>query len=199
MSRCTSRLSSTDRSEAYIWQVTHARGVMPVSLPDSCISEGMCHNLYNVCQTAVVPDLCLNRCLHPNCHNTGKTGGMCTPMEGCWSCPALFQDQASALHADSLGFFLQVIAYAEQRYRIFGETIDIAVGNCLDRFARVLSLSNDPSPGDVTAPYSHQFLTCTGHNKACRQVQDIPCNSWQGAAPKPRACHMLCWARIHIC
>jgi len=41
----------------------------------------------------------------------------------------------------------QVIAYAENRYRIFGETIDIAVGNCLDRFARVLKLSNDPSPG----------------------------------------------------
>ena len=35
----------------------------------------------------------------------------------------------------------------EQRYRIFGETIDIAIGNCLDRFARVLKLSNDPSPG----------------------------------------------------
>jgi tRNA A37 threonylcarbamoyltransferase TsaD len=28
-----------------------------------------------------------------------------------------------------------------------GETIDIAVGNCLDRFARVLNLSNEPSPG----------------------------------------------------
>ncbi|XP_078164584.1 actin-like ATPase superfamily protein [Carex rostrata] len=41
----------------------------------------------------------------------------------------------------------QVIAYSEGRYRIFGETIDIAVGNCLDRFARVLELSNDPSPG----------------------------------------------------
>uniref|UniRef100_A0A6G4ZZ60 N(6)-L-threonylcarbamoyladenine synthase n=1 Tax=Rhipicephalus microplus TaxID=6941 RepID=A0A6G4ZZ60_RHIMP len=41
----------------------------------------------------------------------------------------------------------QVIAYSEKRYRIFGETIDIAVGNCLDRFARVLKLSNDPSPG----------------------------------------------------
>jgi N6-L-threonylcarbamoyladenine synthase len=41
----------------------------------------------------------------------------------------------------------QIIAYAEKRYRIFGETIDIAVGNCLDRFARVLKLSNDPSPG----------------------------------------------------
>ncbi|XP_063976722.1 probable tRNA N6-adenosine threonylcarbamoyltransferase [Diachasmimorpha longicaudata] len=41
----------------------------------------------------------------------------------------------------------QIIAYAKQRYRIFGETIDIAVGNCLDRFARLLMLSNDPSPG----------------------------------------------------
>ncbi|XP_033109943.1 probable tRNA N6-adenosine threonylcarbamoyltransferase [Anneissia japonica] len=41
----------------------------------------------------------------------------------------------------------QVIAYSHKKYRIFGETIDIAIGNCLDRFARVLKLSNDPSPG----------------------------------------------------
>ncbi|PFH59095.1 hypothetical protein XA68_12810 [Ophiocordyceps unilateralis] len=41
----------------------------------------------------------------------------------------------------------QVIAYADHRYRIFGETLDIAVGNCLDRFARCLELSNDPAPG----------------------------------------------------
>ena len=41
----------------------------------------------------------------------------------------------------------QVIAYSCKRYRIFGETIDIAVGNCLDRFARIIKLSNDPSPG----------------------------------------------------
>eukprot|EP00949_MAST-11_sp_MAST-11-sp1_P001963 g1963.t1 len=41
----------------------------------------------------------------------------------------------------------QVIAYSRGRYRIFGETIDIAVGNCLDRFARAIGLSNDPSPG----------------------------------------------------
>ncbi|XP_077974346.1 putative tRNA N6-adenosine threonylcarbamoyltransferase [Styela clava] len=41
----------------------------------------------------------------------------------------------------------QVIAYSDRRYRIFGETIDIAVGNCLDRFARILKISNDPSPG----------------------------------------------------
>lgn len=41
----------------------------------------------------------------------------------------------------------QVIAYAAQRYRIFGEALDIAVGNCLDRFARVLNIPNDPAPG----------------------------------------------------
>jgi N6-L-threonylcarbamoyladenine synthase len=41
----------------------------------------------------------------------------------------------------------QVIAYSHNRYRIFGETLDIAVGNCLDRTARVLNLSNDPAPG----------------------------------------------------
>ena len=41
----------------------------------------------------------------------------------------------------------QVLAYSENRYRIFGETLDIAIGNCLDRFARIIGLSNDPSPG----------------------------------------------------
>jgi N6-L-threonylcarbamoyladenine synthase len=41
----------------------------------------------------------------------------------------------------------QVIAYAGGRYRIFGEALDIAVGNCLDRFARLANISNDPAPG----------------------------------------------------
>ena len=40
-----------------------------------------------------------------------------------------------------------MIAYSEKKYRIFGEALDIAVGNCLDRFARLLGLSNDPAPG----------------------------------------------------
>jgi len=51
----------------------------------------------------------------------------------------------------------QVIAYAEQRYRIFGEALDIAVGNCLDRFARTLHISNDPAPG-----YNIEQLAKTG-------------------------------------
>jgi N6-L-threonylcarbamoyladenine synthase len=55
----------------------------------------------------------------------------------------------------------QVIAYSQQRYRIFGETLDIAVGNCLDRFARVVGLSNDPSPGyniELEARKGKRFL-----------------------------------------
>ena len=55
----------------------------------------------------------------------------------------------------------QVIAYSNQRYRIFGETIDIAIGNCLDRFARVLNLPNDPSPGfqiEQRAKHGSKFI-----------------------------------------
>lgn len=35
----------------------------------------------------------------------------------------------------------QVIAFNSGKYRIFGETIDIAIGNCLDRVARILMVS----------------------------------------------------------
>ena len=52
----------------------------------------------------------------------------------------------------------QVIAYSAQRYRIFGEALDVAVGNCLDRFARVLHISNDPAPG-----YNIEQLAKTGN------------------------------------
>ena len=55
------------------------------------------------------------------------------------------QEQEAILYVS--GGNTQVIAYSQKRYRIFGETIDIAVGNCLDRFARIIGLSNDPSPG----------------------------------------------------
>ena len=59
----------------------------------------------------------------------------------------------------------QVIAYAQRRYRIFGETIDIAVGNCLDRFARALGLSNDPSPGQNIELCARQALLQPGGAK----------------------------------
>ena len=41
----------------------------------------------------------------------------------------------------------QVIARSGGRYNIFGETLDIAAGNCIDRFARLVGLPNEPAPG----------------------------------------------------
>lgn len=38
----------------------------------------------------------------------------------------------------------QIIAFKDGRYRIFGETMDIAIGNCLDRVGRLLNLDNSP-------------------------------------------------------
>jgi N6-L-threonylcarbamoyladenine synthase len=52
----------------------------------------------------------------------------------------------------------QVIAYSNKRYRIFGETLDIAVGNCLDRFARAITIPNDPSPGYNIEQYAKRGM-----------------------------------------
>eukprot|EP01053_Blabericola_migrator_P013346 Blabericola_migrator_1__13345@NODE_941_length_5958_cov_318_391445_g653_i0_p2_GENE_NODE_941_length_5958_cov_318_391445_g653_i0NODE_941_length_5958_cov_318_391445_g653_i0_p2_ORF_typecomplete_len358_score54_76Peptidase_M22/PF00814_25/1_3e75Carbam_trans_N/PF02543_15/7_8e07BcrAD_BadFG/PF01869_20/0_47BcrAD_BadFG/PF01869_20/2_5e02_NODE_941_length_5958_cov_318_391445_g653_i047295802 len=41
----------------------------------------------------------------------------------------------------------QVISYINKRYCVFGETLDVAIGNCIDRLARALMLPNDPAPG----------------------------------------------------
>lgn len=40
----------------------------------------------------------------------------------------------------------QVIAFSEGRYRVFGETLDIPVGNCLDVFGRNAGLSDKEQP-----------------------------------------------------
>jgi len=40
----------------------------------------------------------------------------------------------------------QVIAYESRRYRIFGETLDIAIGNCLDHFGRETGLGHPGGP-----------------------------------------------------
>lgn len=40
----------------------------------------------------------------------------------------------------------QVIAYDTGRYRVFGETLDIAAGNCIDQFARAANLGNPGGP-----------------------------------------------------
>jgi tRNA A37 threonylcarbamoyltransferase TsaD len=90
----------------------------------------------------------------------------------------------------------QVIAYSHQCYRIFGETLDIAVGNCLDRFARVINLSNDPSPGYNIEQEAKKSVFCCasrdsfaltvlrnqGGNVSCRYR--TPPKAWTSACPE---------------
>lgn len=40
----------------------------------------------------------------------------------------------------------QIIAFDQGRYRVFGETLDIALGNCLDQFARQVKLGHPGGP-----------------------------------------------------
>jgi N6-L-threonylcarbamoyladenine synthase len=40
----------------------------------------------------------------------------------------------------------QVIGFAEGRYRVFGETLDIGIGNCLDKFGREVGLEFPGGP-----------------------------------------------------
>jgi universal protein Kae1 len=40
----------------------------------------------------------------------------------------------------------QVIAFSNGKYRVFGETLDIGIGNCLDKFGRMLDLTFPSGP-----------------------------------------------------
>ena len=40
----------------------------------------------------------------------------------------------------------QVIGFAEGRYRVFGETLDIGIGNCLDKFGRTVGIDFPSGP-----------------------------------------------------
>ncbi len=40
----------------------------------------------------------------------------------------------------------QIIAFDSGRYRVFGETLDIAIGNCLDQFSRSVGLGHPGGP-----------------------------------------------------
>lgn len=40
----------------------------------------------------------------------------------------------------------QIIAFDSGRYRVFGETLDIAIGNCIDQFARAVGIGSPGGP-----------------------------------------------------
>ena len=94
----------------------------------------------------------------------------------------------------------QVIAYADRRYRIFGETEDVGIGNMLDKLGRELGLGYYAGPkieelarsGDVLLdiPYSVKGMdvsfsgiltAAVAHRKKGRRLEDI-CFSVQETA-----------------
>lgn len=53
----------------------------------------------------------------------------------------------------------QVIAFAEGKYRVFGETLDIGIGNCLDKFGRSIDLPFPSGPTiEKTAQKGSNYL-----------------------------------------
>jgi glycoprotease/Kae1 family metallohydrolase len=53
----------------------------------------------------------------------------------------------------------QVLSYRQKRYRILGETLDIGIGNCLDKFARSAGLAHPGGPKvERLAKGSHRYL-----------------------------------------
>ena len=53
----------------------------------------------------------------------------------------------------------QVIAFAEGKYRVFGETLDIGIGNCLDKFGRKIGLEFPCGPKiEKLAEKGNQYL-----------------------------------------
>jgi len=54
----------------------------------------------------------------------------------------------------------QVIAFAEGKYRVFGETLDIGIGNCLDKFGRSIGLPFPSGPQiEKLARHSNSYLS----------------------------------------
>ncbi len=91
----------------------------------------------------------------------------------------------------------QIISYETGRYRIIGETLDIAIGNCLDQFSRDIGLGHPGGPivekhaqntdETIELPYivkgmdlSFSGILTSAINKYKQGVDlDIVCNSFQ--------------------
>lgn len=91
----------------------------------------------------------------------------------------------------------QIISYETGRYRIIGETLDIAIGNCLDQFSRDVGLGHPGGPivekhaqstdKTVELPYivkgmdlSFSGILTSAINKYKKGVDlDVVCNSFQ--------------------
>jgi len=94
----------------------------------------------------------------------------------------------------------QVIGYLNGRYRIFGETLDIGIGNALDKFARSKGLSHPGGPIIETQAKPGQYIelpyTVKGMDLAFSGLVSAAKDS---KAPLPDVCYSLQETAFAMC
>jgi universal protein Kae1 len=93
----------------------------------------------------------------------------------------------------------QVIAFADSRYRIFGQTLDIAIGNALDTIARELKLKSPGGPEIEKLATSGKYIELPYGVKGMDlsfsgMVTDIARNIRAGATPED-----ICYSMQETC
>ncbi len=90
----------------------------------------------------------------------------------------------------------QVIAFDQGRYRVFGETLDIALGNCLDQFARSVGLGHPGGPRvEELALKSDNYLklpyTVKGMDLSFSGLLTAAIRKYEGGEPLKDVCYSL--------
>lgn len=90
----------------------------------------------------------------------------------------------------------QVIAFDRGRYRVFGETLDIALGNCLDQFARSVNLGHPGGPRvEELALKSNNYLklpyTVKGMDLSFSGLLTAAMRKYEGGEPLEDVCYSL--------
>src|SRR3989338_6320348 len=110
--------AKTDETKIKAIALSNAPGLAPCLLAGLRFAQGKAHELK-------VPIIPVNHCISHL--EIGQNEGAKDPV-------LLYVSGANT----------QVIAYLGERYRVFGETLDIGVGNFIDKFARLIDI---PFPG----------------------------------------------------
>jgi bifunctional N6-L-threonylcarbamoyladenine synthase / protein kinase Bud32 len=90
----------------------------------------------------------------------------------------------------------QVIAFDAGRYRVFGETLDIAIGNCLDQFARSVGLGHPGGPQvEKLAQKSNHYMrlpyTVKGMDLSFSGLLTAAIRKYDYGVPLEDVCHNL--------
>ncbi len=90
----------------------------------------------------------------------------------------------------------QIIAFDSGRYRVFGETLDIAIGNCLDQFARSVDLGHPGGPKvEDLAQKSKRYLklpyTVKGMDLSFSGLLTAAIRKYEAGKPLEDVCYSL--------